>query len=75
VHDCALYLGNKKDSLTKRCPFSKHIPVIPKYIIVTSNWLLFSERGNLDNLKKELEVDDHKITLEELYRPVTKPYD
>jgi len=42
---------------------------------VTSNWLLFSERGNLDNLKKELEVDDHKITLEELYRPVTKPYD
>jgi hypothetical protein len=34
-----------------------------------------SERGNLDNLKKELEVDDHKITLEELYRPVTKPYD
>jgi hypothetical protein len=36
---------------------------------------LFSERGNLDNLKKELEVDDHKITLEELYRPVTKPND
>ncbi len=66
VIDCA------KRQSHEEIPFLKHTP---NYIIVTSNWLLFSERGNLDNLKKELEVDDHKITLEELYRPVTKPYD
>ncbi len=54
VHDCALYLGNKKDSLTMRCLFSKHIPVILNYIIVTSNWLLFQRGGTWTTSRRSL---------------------